>query len=461
MTIEHLGVLSLLPSLLAVFLALYTKNVFAALGSGIFLAYFILNNFDFFDSFIAIYNLFYSLLCEAWVLKTLAFALMAGSIINLVERSGGVEGFVEYMQHKTSLVNSPRSALMVSYLIGVFIFVESSITSLIAGAVGRPFCHRYKIPSAKLAFVCDSTAAPVSSIIAINGWGALLLGLITTQVTLGVINVDSVEVLIKAILYNFYSIAALVVTFLFIWFSIDIGAMKNAKYVANDIYTLTKKVASPSYMVYPIVLMIFFVFLFLYISGGGNMLKGSGSSAIFYTMIATLAFTLFYYLLTKNMTLKLWTTSAMDGAIRFIPITLILLFAFAIGQSITELKTGYYLASLLGGNLSPYMLASVIFLMGAAISFATGTSWGTFSIMMPIAIPMAASMDANIALCIGAVISGGVFGDHCSPISDTTIISAMASECDIVEHVNTQLPYAFISGGIAFILFVIFGIVLN
>ena len=177
MTIEYLGVLSLLPSLLAVFLALYTKNVFAALGSGIFLAYFILNNFDFFDSFIAIYNLFYSLLCEAWVLKTLAFALMAGSIINLVERSGGVEGFVEYMQHKTSLVNSPRSALMVSYLIGVFIFVESSITSLIAGAVGRPFCHRYKIPSAKLAFVCDSTAAPVSSIIAITVGVHFCLGL--------------------------------------------------------------------------------------------------------------------------------------------------------------------------------------------------------------------------------------------------------------------------------------------
>lgn len=461
MTIENIGALSLLPSILAVFLALYTKNVFAALGSGIFLAYFILNNFAFFDSFIAIYNLFYSLLSEAWVLKTLAFALMAGSIITLIERSGGVEGFVEYMQNKTSFVNSTRSALMVSYLIGVIVFVESSITSLIAGAVGRPFCHRYKIPSAKLAFVCDSTSAPVSSIIAINGWGALLLGLITTQVTLGVINVDSVEVLIEAILYNFYSITALIVTFLFVWFSIDIGAMKNAKYIANDMYTLTKKVASPSYMVYPIVLMIFFVFLFLYISGGGDMLKGSGSSAIFYTMIATLMFTLFYYLLTKNMTLKLWSTSVMDGAIRFVPITLILLFAFAIGQSITELKTGYYLASLLGGNLSPYMLASAIFLMGAVISFATGTSWGTFSIMMPIAVPMAASMDANIALCIGAVISGGVFGDHCSPISDTTIISAMASECDIVEHVNTQIPYALISGGIAFVLFVIFGIVLN
>ncbi|MDQ1263589.1 MAG: tetracycline resistance efflux pump [Campylobacterota bacterium] len=442
-------------------MALYTKNVFAALGSGIFLAYFILNNFAFFDSFVAIYNLFYSLLSEAWVLKTLAFALMAGSIITLIEKSGGVEGFVEHMQHKTSLVNSPRSALMVSYLIGVFIFVESSITSLIAGAVGRPFCHRYKIPSAKLAFVCDSTSAPVSSIIAINGWGALLLGLITTQVTLGVINVDSVEILIKAILYNFYSIIALVVTFLFIWFSIDIGAMKNAKYVANDALIITKRVAPPSYMLYPIALMVFFVFLFLYISGGGDILKGSGSSAIFYTMIATLAFTLFYYLLTKNMTLKLWGKSAMEGAIRFMPITLILLFAFAIGQSTTELKTGYYLASLLGENLSPYMLAAVIFLMGAVISFATGTSWGTFSIMIPIAVPMAVAMDANIALCIGAVISGGVFGDHCSPISDTTIISAMASDCEIVEHVNTQLPYALISGSIAFILFVVFGIVLN
>ena len=135
---------------------------------------------------------------------------------------------------------------------------------------------------------------------------------------------------------------------------------------------------------------------------------------------------------------------------------MILLFAFAIGKVTVDLKTGQYLASLATENLSVSLLAGVIFLLSSIISFSTGTSWGTFSIMIPIAVPMAVGMDADIALAIGAVISGGVFGDHCSPISDTTIISSLASDCEVVEHVKTQLPYALISGLIAFVLFVAF-----
>jgi Na+/H+ antiporter NhaC len=214
-----------------------------------------------------------------------------------------------------------------------------------------------------------------------------------------------------------------------------------------------------SYMLLPLVLMIFFLFIFLYITGKGDILKGSGSSSIFYTMAATLAFTFFYYVGTKNMNIKIWGTTALKGAIKLMPIALILLFAFGIGEITVELKTGHYLASLASENLSIYLLAGVIFLISSLISFATGTSWGTFSIMIPVAVPMAAAMDANIALCIGAVISGGIFGDHCSPISDTTIISSMASDCEVIEHVRTQMPYALISGAISFVLFIVFSLI--
>ncbi|MEA2099041.1 MAG: Na+/H+ antiporter NhaC family protein [Campylobacterota bacterium] len=133
--------------------------------------------------------------------------------------------------------------------------------------------------------------------------------------------------------------------------------------------------------------------------------------------------------------------------------------AFSIGSVTVELKTGLYLASLASENLSIYLLAGVIFLLSSLISFSTGTSWGTFSIMIPVAVPMAVGMDANIALCIGAVISGGLFGDHCSPISDTTIISSMASDCEVIKHVRTQLPYALISGSIALLLFTLFSLI--
>ncbi len=373
--------------------------------------------------------------------------------MSLIESSGGVGGFVHYMQEKKSFVSSPRSALMLSYIIGVVIFIESSITALISGAVGKPFCDKYKIPQAKLAFVCDSTAAPISSLIVLNGWGALILGLITAQVTAGVIGGDSVSILIDSLLYNFYAMSALVVTFISIWFGIDIGAMKNARYIKSSTCRDEKR-GSMYLMLLPIVLMVALVFFYLYVTGGGDILKGSGSTSIFYTMLTTLVFMLFYYVGTKNMTLKVWSKTSLSGAKKLFPIAMILLFAFAIGKVTGELKTGLYLASLASENLNIHLLGVVIFLLSSIIAFSTGTSWGTFSIMIPIAIPMAVGMDANVALSIGAVISGGVFGDHCSPISDTTIISSMAADCEVVEHVQTQLPYALISGVIAFILFV-------
>lgn len=142
-----------------------------------------------------------------------------------------------------------------------------------------------------------------------------------------------------------------------------------------------------------------------------------------------------------------------------IPMVLILLFAFGIGSVTNDMQTGAYLASYTNMVLSPVWLAPIIFVLGAVMAFSTGTSWGTFSIMVPIAVPLAAGMDADIALVLGAVISGGVFGDHCSPISDTTIIASMATGCDHVEHVKTQLPYALISGAVALGLFALYGMI--
>jgi len=417
---------------------------------------FILNDFSILESANSSISLFTSLLSEAWILKTLAFAILVGSIMALIEESGGIGGFVDFVQHKIKFVRSQRSALMLSYIVGVIIFVESSITALISGAVGKPLCDKYKIPYAKLAYVCDSTSAPISSLIVLNGWGALLLGLISTQVTLGILQGDGVSILINSLVYNFYSMIILLVTFLSVYFSIDIGAMKDAKYTSSNTKPQNFKNSNMFYMLIPIILMIVLVFLFLYLTGHGSILRGSGSSSIFYTMLVTLGFTLLYYVLTKNMSLSVWSKTALRGAVKLIPIASILLFAFAIGKVTTELKTGYYLASLADENLSVYLLASVIFLLSSLMSFSTGTSWGTFSIMIPVAIPMAVGMDANIALCIGAVISGGIFGDHCSPISDTTIISSMASDCDVIEHVKTQLPYALIAGFISLVLFILF-----
>lgn len=435
-------------------MALYSKNILLSLFGGVVLGLFILNDFTIWATFDATYSLFIELLSEAWILKTLGFAILVGSVMELLQRSGGIEGFVHYMSTQTSLVHSGRSALLLSYLIGVIIFIESSITSLIAGAVGRPLCDKYGVSHAKLAFVCDSTSAPISSLIVLNGWGALLLGLIATQIEQGTLQGDGITLLLNAVMYNFYAMSALLVTFLAIWFDINIGPMKRAKALPQKQQKrVTKSAVSPLYMLMPIVVMIFSVFFFLYMTGDGNILKGSGSSAIFYTMLTTLGFMFLLYIPTKRIDTKTYTNAAFRGAKKLFPIAFILLFAFAIGKVTNELKTGEYLASLALEHLNVIFLSALIFLLSAIISFSTGTSWGTFSIMIPIAAPLAATLGGDVTLAIGAVISGGVFGDHCSPISDTTIISSLASECDVVEHVQTQLPYALLSGGIALVLF--------
>ncbi len=378
--------------------------------------------------------------------------------MELVERSGGIGGFVDYLENKKELISSKRSALMLSYIIGVVIFIESSITALISGAVGKPLCDKHKISREKLAYVCDSTSAPISSLIVLNGWGALLLGLVLTQIESNSLNISAVELLIDSVFYNFYAIFALLVTFFTIWFGLEIGPMKNTTYKQfNNMEMSLNK--SMWLMISPILLMVALVFVFLYITGNGNMFEGSGSSSIFYTMLATLIFINIYYFFTKSMSFKNIQKNSLVGARKLFPIAMILLFAFGIADVSSELKTGIYLASLADENIDPVFLAIIVFGLSAAIAFSTGTSWGTFSIMIPIAVPMAIGVDANIAMAIGAVISGGVFGDHCSPISDTTIISSLATECDVISHVRTQLPYALISGVLASLFFIIFSLI--
>ena len=427
-----------------------------SLFAGVVVGVLILSGFDPVRTVTEGVALFAKLLSEQWILKTLTFAILVGSVMQLISASGGIGGFVHYVSRRRSLVTSPRSALLLTYLIGVAIFIESSITCLIAGTVGRPLTDAYGVSRAKLAYVCDSTSAPVCSLIVLNGWGALLLGLIATQIGEGQLEGESIGWLLAAIPYNFYAIA-LAVTFLAIWYNIEIGPMRYAEVRQEPVQAESK--GAIGHMVWPIVLMIVSVFTVLLITGKGNILNGSGSTALFYTTIITVLFCIVYYRLSGGMAVKTSLEHAFSGAKSMVGIAAILFFAFAISDVTKSLGTGLYIASFTEGVLSPAWLGGIIFLLASGMAFATGTSWGAFSIMIPIAVPLAAALDGNVALCIGAVISGGVFGDHCSPISDTTIISSLAAKCDHIEHVSTQLPYALISGAVALLLFLLFGFI--
>lgn len=434
--------------------------MFIALLSAILIGEFIIADFNLLRAFYLSVERFWALLSEIWVLKTLAFAMMVGSVMSLIERSGGVNALVHELTHNRRWITNKRSALLPSFIAGLFIFIESSITSLVAGAIGRPFCDQYGISRAKLAYVCDSTSAPVCSIITINGWGALLLGLIGGQISAGLIIGEEAGWLIQSIAYNFYAYIALIITFLSIWYTIDIGEMKHSL-PRQPAPSPNEEKTSVALFLWPMGWMIGGVITFMFITGEGNFLKGSGSSSIFYTLLMTVGSMFFYYRVKGVMETKTFFLEAFQGARSMAPIASILLLAFAIGGVSSDMKVGHYLASFIGDYLPASYLAAAIFVLAAIIAFATGTSWGTFSIMLPIAIPLAVGLDAPVALAMGAVISGGVFGDHCSPISDTTIISAMASGCDVIEHTRTQLPYALISALLALILFILIGVILT
>ena len=467
---EH-SFLSLIPPLLAIILAIISKDVVISLITGLFAGYLILNGFNVPDAFTSLFNGIIDLFSEGWITKTILFSLLVGSIIRLIVDSGGVAGFVHYLTEKSNTIKSARGALLLTYLVGIIIFIESSITSLVAGTVGRPLTDKYGVSRQKLAYICDSTSAPVCSLIALNGWGALLIGLITAEISAKTITGNATEIFIQSIPSNFYAIVALILALFVVLTGKDIGPMKHFENSAKEqLEADTERKPSQtnndqttgnmSHMFVPLIVMITTVPVSLYLTGDGDILKGSGSTSVFYAVVTSLLVTFIYFMATKTMSKKAFYKSFYRGIGDMIPIALILILAFSIGNLTNDLGTGKYLASLAQGIVSPALIPVIVFLLASLIAFSTGTSWGTFSIMMPIAVALSVATGAHLYLVIGAVVSGGIFGDHASPISDTTIISSMAAGCDHIEHVTTQLPYALIGGGLAAIMFVAFGFVL-
>ncbi len=452
------GILSIAIPLLTIILAIITKDVIVSLMGGIFAGFLVLNAYNPLVAFIALFDGVIALFSENWIAKMLLFVVMVGSIIRLLTLSGAVDSFVAYLSLKAKKIDSPIGAMLLAYTIGVLIFIESSITSLVAGTVAKPLCDKNGVSREKLAYICDSTSAPICSLIPLNAWGALLLGLIVTAIDSQIISGDAVSLLIASIPYNFYSLITLAIALGVIFLNINIGPMKYAAPVA---YIVPRDGAhikpTPYKMLLPILVMVFMVPVGLYLTGEGNIFKGSGSTSVYYAVIVTLLFMYLYFVPSKTLTHKDYFKGLYEGIADMIPVGMIMVFALLIGKVIGDLGTANYLAHLLSGNISPALIPCLVFLVAGITAFSTGTSWGTFSIMMPIGLALGAAMGLDIPLVIAAVISGGIFGDHASPISDTTIISSMAAGCDHISHVRTQLPYALIGGGLASVAFLISG----
>ena len=470
---ETYGWLSILPPLLAIFLAIKTKHVYISLVLGIWLGWTIIHSWNPVSGLIDTLGALVNVFKDEDNTRVILFSGLVGAIITFTQYSGGMKGFINWVVGK-GLVRTRKSAGLLAWFLGFIIFIEANICVLVSGAVARPIFDKLKISREKLSYILDSTSAPKCILIPLNAWGAFVIGLLVIQ---GVEN--PVRVLISSMPFNFYAIFALLIVLIVVVTEKDFGPMKKAEHrvrvenkllrdgaeplISTEVVTMEAKEGIPPRalnMILPVVTMVVMMPVVLLITGKGNLMEGSGSASVLWAVIAGLTVGAVAYRAQGIMKVKEITDIFMKGVGGLIPLASLMILAFAIGDICDALGTGPFVAQAAKSTLNPGIIPTVIFLVSCFIAFSTGTSWGTFAIMIPIAVPMINIIGLHPGLIIAAVLGGGVFGDHCSPISDTTIISSMASATDHIDHVRTQLPYALTAAGFSLLLFIIFGFAL-
>jgi Na+/H+ antiporter NhaC len=463
--------ISVLPPVLAIVLAIVTRQVYLSLGAGIWLGTTILADFQPLTGLGDAIERLVGVLGSAGDARVVLFTLVIGALITTIEVSGGVRGFVQWLEER-KWVDTPIRAQLLAWALGVVIFIESNITVLVAGTVARPLFDRFKISREKLAYIIDSTSAPICILIPLNAWGAYNLGLLEG---LGVD--DALGVFLRSIPYNFYALAAVALAVVTIRWRFDIGPMKQAQERAasgvlhaqgaqplldENTTSLDPELAiepRARNMLLPIAVMVAAMPFFLWVTGDGDMMDGSGSTSVLWAVSAGLATAWLLLLGQRALSVDRLTRRGLEGAGALLPLAIILVLALALGGVAKDLGTGDYVARLAVDRLPPAVMLPVVFVVAAGIAFSIGSSWGTFAIMLPIAVPTATAMGLPLEPFVAASLAGGVFGDHSSPISDTTIVASMAAATDHIEHVRTQLPYALVAGAVATAAFAILGAV--
>ena len=491
---DKYGALTLIPPLVAIILAFATKNVVISLAIGIMSGGFILN-FAGINIFYTIIQAFLDLvsravesLADPWHAGIILQVLAIGGVINLVSKMGGAKAIAEALSKKAK---TAKSAQLITWFAGLLVFFDDYANSLIIGPMMRPVTDKMKISRERLAFIIDATAAPVAGLAIISTWIGLEVGLIGDAFNSIGVNENAFGVFLNTIPFRFYNILILgfiVITALLLK---DFGPMRKAELECrkgssnissnedankelskhDDMEPLPGVKLSIWNAIIPIGALIVGALFAFYYSGYTTIMVGEDSAVIqimknspasfdaikeafsnadasvalfqsaLFAGIVAMVMGAFKKIFTLSEALDIWV----DGMKTLVITGVILICAWSLSSVIKELGTAKYLIQLLSGALPPFILPSLIFVLGAIISFATGTSYGTMGILMPLAIPLSYSINPEISYIIvatSAVLTGAIFGDHCSPISDTTILSSMGAGCNHIDHVRTQMPYS-------------------
>ena len=488
------GIWTLIPPLVAISLAFITKNVIVSLVIGIMSGGFILNisgNNPFmalFYSFLDLIQRAVNSLADSWNAGIILQVLAIGGVINLVGKMGGAKAIAEALSKRAK---SAKSAQIITWVAGLLVFFDDYANSLIIGPMMRPVTDKMKISRERLAFIIDATAAPVAGIAIISTWIGLEVGLIGSAFDSIGVKTNAFGVFLNTIPFRFYNILILgfiVITALLLK---DFGPMRKAEIECrrgglnlssnedvnkelskhDELEPLPGVKLSVWNAIIPIGALILGALFAFYYSGYTTIMGGEDSAVIqlmqnspasfdaikeafsnadasvalfqsaFFAGLVAIIMGVAKKIFTLSEALDIWV----DGMKTLIITGVILICAWSLSSVIKELGTAKYLIQLLSGSLPPFILPSLIFVLGAIISFATGTSYGTMGILMPLAIPLAYSINPDMSYVIvatSAVLTGAIFGDHCSPISDTTILSSMGAGCNHIDHVRTQMPYA-------------------
>ncbi|MFN7251843.1 MAG: Na+/H+ antiporter NhaC family protein [Anaerobacillus sp.] len=490
---------SLIPPVLALLMVIVTRRVLLSLGAGIVVGALMLN-FNSGENFISLTDnvlinsvkqiaaIVFAIFIDegainSWELYIIFFLLLLGMIAALIAVTGGSRAFGEWAM---SRVKTRVGAQLVTVLLGIIIFIDDYFNSLTVGNVGRPLTDRHRVSRAKLAYLVDSTAAPMCVIAPVSSWGAYIITIIGgILVTHSVTQWEALQAFVLIAPMNFYAIFAILMVVAVVYFKLDLGQMRVHEQRAietgevvdkkkgpvpgdqGDVSTVVGKVGD---LIWPIVTLIVATVFFM-ITTGIQGTDGDATilaifenthvaAALLYGGLVSLAVTLVLSFSRKlglnDIGLGLWA-----GIKSMLPAIYILIFAWTIITIINDLGTGIYLAEEVVKklNMSVAYLPVILFIIAGFMAFSTGTSWGTFGIILPIAGDIAAATDISLMLPIlAAVLAGSIFGDHCSPISDTTILSSTGAGSHHIDHVMTQLPYALMIAGVSIVGYLVLGL---
>ncbi len=447
------SVFSLLPPLVAIIIAIWRKNALFALFCGVILCHLMIANGQPLDGLtsttLGITGVFGSL----GNVYIISFSLLIGALVTLMNLSGAVNGFINHLA-SLNLVKNSRQASMLPTVIGTTIFTDTNLSMFTAGMASQKLFDQHKLSRARLAYLVDSTCAPVSILFLVNGWGAYVLGLLD-----GYSFGDPVGILIGTIGYNIYAIVAVILAYYTAFSGRVFGPLKHAESLVSESNQSTVEHVAPAHIMWlPMITLLVGTFILLWVTGDGDIRRGSGAFSVFWSVVSALVLLVLLIINDKIMTLPKIINAMITGIKYMSPAVAILVLSFAFGDAIKALGTGVYVSQLINVEVPLFLMAPILFIAAAFMAFATGTSWGTFAILIPIAVPIAQQSGLPIEFLVAAVLGGGIFGDHASPISDTTVVASIASGCDHFEHVKTQLPYALVGAVITLIAYILIGL---